>query len=38
MMSSCEKKERPSDNNTYIRNYGGRSPKDTKWAFHDDSV
>lgn len=31
MMSSNDKLERPIDNERYVRHYGGRSPKDTKW-------
>eukprot|EP00026_Physarum_polycephalum_P009847 Phypoly_transcript_09984.p1 GENE.Phypoly_transcript_09984~~Phypoly_transcript_09984.p1 ORF type:complete len:154 (-),score=5.15 Phypoly_transcript_09984:800-1261(-) len=38
MLSSCTDKQRPPDNDTYIKNAIGRSPKDTRWWFHDDSV
>ncbi|KAJ3207492.1 ubiquitin-conjugating enzyme E2 W [Clydaea vesicula] len=33
MLSSCQKKERPPDNNIYIMT-AGKSPKKTVWAFH----
>jgi len=38
MLSSCPAKQRPPDNDTYIKNSFGKSPKDTKWWFHDDTV
>ncbi|KAI9022672.1 ubiquitin-conjugating enzyme/RWD-like protein [Hyaloraphidium curvatum] len=38
MLSSCTVKERPRDNDMYVANCRGRSPKQTNWAFHDDSV
>ncbi|PRP77462.1 ubiquitin-conjugating enzyme 15 [Planoprotostelium fungivorum] len=38
MLSSSPVKERPADNDTYVKNAKGRSPKDTKWWFHDDKV
>jgi len=38
MLSSCAEKHRPPDNDTYIKNSFGKSPKDTKWWFHDDTV
>lgn len=37
MLSSCTKKERPSDNTLYV-NFGSKNPKKTKWLFHDDKV
>ncbi|KAI9105374.1 ubiquitin-conjugating enzyme/RWD-like protein [Phlyctochytrium arcticum] len=37
MLSSATKKERPPDNNMYILT-AKKSPKNTSWAFHDDSV
>ncbi|BGP57203.1 hypothetical protein JCM8202v2_004843 [Rhodotorula sphaerocarpa] len=37
MLASCKKKELPPDNDRYVRN-APRSPKDTRWAYHDDSV
>jgi hypothetical protein len=31
--------ERPADNDRYVRNCrNGRSPKETRWWFHDDKV
>ncbi|CAN8075893.1 unnamed protein product [Agarophyton chilense] len=38
MLSSATKKGVPPDNDTYIRNCQGRSPKQTRWMFHDDHV
>ncbi|VAI01052.1 unnamed protein product [Triticum turgidum subsp. durum] len=39
MLSSSPAKERPSDNDRYVRNCrNGRSPKETRWWFHDDKV
>lgn len=38
MLSSATKKAVPPDNETYVRNCGGRSPKQTRWMFHDDHV
>jgi len=38
MLSSCPLKERPPDNETYMKNCKGKSPKDTRWWFHDDKV
>eukprot|EP00243_Klebsormidium_subtile_P003037 TRINITY_DN16171_c0_g1_i1.p1 TRINITY_DN16171_c0_g1~~TRINITY_DN16171_c0_g1_i1.p1 ORF type:complete len:159 (-),score=13.12 TRINITY_DN16171_c0_g1_i1:207-683(-) len=39
MLSSNTVKERPPDNDRYVRNCkNGRNPKDTKWWFHDDKV
>mmetsp|Transcript_16294 Transcript_16294/g.22603 ORF Transcript_16294/g.22603 Transcript_16294/m.22603 type:complete len:168 (-) Transcript_16294:76-579(-) len=38
MLSSCTVKERPKGNDEYVKNAKGRSPKQTKWAFHDDTV
>ncbi|BGP26434.1 ubiquitin-conjugating enzyme E2 W [Rhodotorula toruloides] len=37
MLASCKKKELPPDNDRYIRN-APKSPKDTRWAYHDDTV
>ncbi|GAA5912711.1 hypothetical protein JCM6882_005767 [Rhodosporidiobolus microsporus] len=37
MLASCKKKELPPDNDRYVRN-APKSPKDTRWAYHDDSV
>ncbi|GAA5969395.1 hypothetical protein JCM11641_008102 [Rhodosporidiobolus odoratus] len=34
MLASCKKKELPPDNDRYIRN-APKSPKDTRWAYHD---
>eukprot|EP00163_Fabomonas_tropica_P000044 TRINITY_DN10044_c0_g1_i1.p1 TRINITY_DN10044_c0_g1~~TRINITY_DN10044_c0_g1_i1.p1 ORF type:complete len:150 (-),score=8.77 TRINITY_DN10044_c0_g1_i1:250-699(-) len=36
MLSSCTKKESPPDNDSYVQRSVGRSPKQTKWWFHDD--
>ncbi|KAJ7529698.1 hypothetical protein O6H91_15G062500 [Diphasiastrum complanatum] len=39
MLSSSTSKERPPDNDRYVRNCrNGRSPKETRWWFHDDKV
>ncbi|EME28141.1 Probable ubiquitin-conjugating enzyme E2 16 [Galdieria sulphuraria] len=38
MLSSATEKGIPKDNDAYIRNSRGRSPKLTRWLFHDDSV
>ncbi|CAN0399173.1 unnamed protein product [Discosporangium mesarthrocarpum] len=38
MLSSCAGKELPPDNDVYVRRIGHRSPKQTTWAFHDDTV
>jgi ubiquitin-conjugating enzyme E2 W len=38
MLSSATEKRRPPDNDTYVRNCRGRSPKHTRWLFHDDGV
>ncbi|CAM9647534.1 unnamed protein product, partial [Ectocarpus sp. 13 AM-2016] len=38
MLSSCTAKEKPSDNDAYVRKIGRGSPKTTIWAFHDDTV
>lgn len=35
MLSSCTKKERPSDNTLYV-NFGSKNPKKTKWLFHGE--
>ncbi|GAA6064726.1 hypothetical protein JCM10212_005849 [Sporobolomyces blumeae] len=37
MLASCKKKELPPDNDRYVRN-APKSPKDTRWAYHDDTV
>ncbi|BGP50367.1 hypothetical protein JCM10450v2_006286 [Rhodotorula kratochvilovae] len=37
MLASCKNKELPPDNDRYIRN-APKSPKDTRWAYHDDTV
>jgi len=37
MLSSCQKKELPPDNNQYVRT-ASSNPKKTKWWFHDDKV
>lgn len=38
MLSSAPRKTVPPDNETYVRNCQGRSPKQTRWMFHDDHV
>ncbi|KAL8523982.1 hypothetical protein ACS0TY_013805 [Phlomoides rotata] len=39
MLSSSPAKQRPADNDRYVKNCkNGRSPKDTRWWFHDDKV
>ncbi|XP_021907887.1 probable ubiquitin-conjugating enzyme E2 16 [Carica papaya] len=39
MLSSSSAKKRPEDNDRYVRNCrNGRSPKETRWWFHDDKV
>ncbi|KAA1107199.1 hypothetical protein PGT21_005715 [Puccinia graminis f. sp. tritici] len=37
MLASCKKKERPVDNDRYVRN-APISPKNTRWHFDDDTV
>ncbi|GAA5874762.1 hypothetical protein JCM3774_003430 [Rhodotorula dairenensis] len=34
MLASCKAKELPPDNDRYVRN-APKSPKDTRWAYHD---
>ena len=38
MLSSAEEKKLPPDNDRYVRTCKGRSPKRTRWDFHDDKV
>lgn len=39
MLSSCKKKARPSDNDSYVNTCKDHSdPKKTRWVFHDDKV
>ncbi|KAE8654021.1 Ubiquitin-conjugating enzyme family protein isoform 2 [Hibiscus syriacus] len=39
MLSSSTAKQRPADNDQYVKNCrNGRSPKETRWWFHDDKV
>jgi len=39
MLSSATEKIRPPDDERYVRNCrNGRSPKETRWWFHDDKV
>lgn len=39
MLSSSTVKARPPDNDRYVKNCrNGRSPKETRWWFHDDKV
>lgn len=37
MLSSCREKKRPPDNDIYVKT-SRKSPKNTKWWFHDDTV
>ena len=38
MLSSCESKELPPDNDKYVSSHKNKSPKETQWMFHDDKV
>ncbi|KAG6785735.1 hypothetical protein POTOM_007317 [Populus tomentosa] len=39
MLSSATVKQCPADNDRYVKNCrSGRSPKETRWWFHDDKV
>ncbi|MFS7972361.1 putative ubiquitin-conjugating enzyme E2, ubiquitin-conjugating enzyme/RWD [Helianthus anomalus] len=39
MLSSSTSKQRPTDDERYVKNCrNGRSPKETRWWFHDDKV
>ncbi|XP_064940127.1 probable ubiquitin-conjugating enzyme E2 16 isoform X2 [Musa acuminata AAA Group] len=39
MLSSSAVKQRPADNDRYVKNCrNGKSPKETRWWFHDDKV
>eukprot|EP00271_Cylindrocystis_brebissonii_P001495 TRINITY_DN11762_c0_g1_i1.p1 TRINITY_DN11762_c0_g1~~TRINITY_DN11762_c0_g1_i1.p1 ORF type:complete len:162 (-),score=20.46 TRINITY_DN11762_c0_g1_i1:148-633(-) len=39
MLSSSTERARPADNDRYVRNCkNGRSPKETRWWFHDDKA
>jgi len=38
MLSSSTSLARPRDNDRYVLTAGTRSPKQTNWAFHDDTV
>ncbi|CAN6440611.1 unnamed protein product [Victoria cruziana] len=39
MLSSSPAKKRPADDERYVKNCrNGRSPKETRWWFHDDKV
>eukprot|EP00002_Diphylleia_rotans_P002118 TRINITY_DN112_c0_g2_i1.p1 TRINITY_DN112_c0_g2~~TRINITY_DN112_c0_g2_i1.p1 ORF type:complete len:153 (-),score=24.46 TRINITY_DN112_c0_g2_i1:92-550(-) len=38
MLSSATKKESPPDNDMYVMNSRGRSPKESRWWFHDDKA
>ncbi|KAJ1408832.1 Ubiquitin-conjugating enzyme E2 [Sesbania bispinosa] len=39
MLSSSTVKQRPEDNDRYVKNCrNGRSPKETRWWFHDDKL
>mmetsp|Transcript_4698 Transcript_4698/g.11268 ORF Transcript_4698/g.11268 Transcript_4698/m.11268 type:complete len:156 (+) Transcript_4698:248-715(+) len=35
MLSSADGKARPPDNDSYVSRVGSRSPKQTRWDFHD---
>lgn len=37
MLSSCQEKKLPPDNNWYVKTCH-KSPKKTRWWYHDDSV
>lgn len=34
MLSSCQEKEKPQDDEKYCKTHTGKSPKDTQWWFH----
>uniref|UniRef100_A0A061S1M2 Ubiquitin-conjugating enzyme E2 W n=1 Tax=Tetraselmis sp. GSL018 TaxID=582737 RepID=A0A061S1M2_9CHLO len=36
MLASNTEKRRPPDDQSYVSRVNGRSPKQTRWAFHDD--
>jgi len=38
MLSSCTEKQLPPGNDAYVKNALGKSPKETRWWFHDDTV
>mmetsp|Transcript_1488 Transcript_1488/g.4955 ORF Transcript_1488/g.4955 Transcript_1488/m.4955 type:complete len:155 (-) Transcript_1488:5233-5697(-) len=38
MLSSAKRKGVPPDNDTYVAKSHGKSPKETRWMFHDDTV
>ena len=38
MLASCAAKERPPGDREYCSRAAGRSPKETRWEFHDDKV
>ncbi|KAJ4869968.1 putative ubiquitin-conjugating enzyme E2 17 [Raphanus sativus] len=39
MLSSSAVKQKPKDNDHYLKNCkNGRSPKETRWRYHDDKV
>jgi len=38
MLSSAAQKGTPPDNDSYVKSCRGRSPKHTRWLFHDDEV
>mmetsp|Transcript_9365 Transcript_9365/g.16881 ORF Transcript_9365/g.16881 Transcript_9365/m.16881 type:complete len:152 (-) Transcript_9365:444-899(-) len=38
MLSSATSKATPPDNDAYVKSCHGRSPKNTRWLFHDDEV
>lgn len=38
MLASATAKEHPPDNDRYCRMYAGKSPKDTHFVYHDDTV
>ena len=37
MLSSCSQKQRPPDNDMYVR-FGSSDPKRTKWIFHGEHI
>jgi len=38
MLASAHARERPPGDADYCRRVGGRSPKETRWDFHDDKA
>lgn len=38
MLSSCQRKKKPSDDDFYVATVGNQSPKLSKWHYDDDTV